>query len=60
MKKLIGLAAFGLFAISTSAWADCGGNHGTVAQADQPTITVASGAATQTVGTETKTTKTGN
>ena len=57
MKKLIGLAAFGLFVVSAPAWAGCGADHGTVAQSDQPTITLASGGAGSTAATETKTAK---
>jgi hypothetical protein len=53
MKKVLGLAAIGLFALSTSAWAECGG-HGKVAQTDKPTITLAPG---QTASAGTKTTK---
>ncbi len=57
MKKVLGLAAIGLFAVSTAAWAgegySCGGCQQTV-QTEQPTITLAPG---QTASTETKTTK---
>ena len=57
MKKMIAVAAIGLFAASTSVvWADCGGDHGTVAQGGTPTITVGS----LDAQTTTKTTKPGS
>ena len=62
MKKVFALAAVGLFAVSTAAWAgdgyNCGG-YGKVAQTEKPTITLAP-AIKQTASTETKTTKPGS
>lgn len=64
MKKAFGLAAIGLFALSSAAWAgegySCGGYQQTV-QTEQPTITLAPGATVgQTASTETETTKPGS
>ena len=74
MKTVITLAAAGLFALSTSAWAgegyNCGGYQQSV-QTEKPTITLVTEAATiksgseQTAGTQTastggKTTKPGS
>lgn len=58
MKKMIAVAAIGLFAASTSiVRADCGGDHGTVADSGSRTITVGSA---ETPATATKTTKPGS
>tara|TARA_R110000868_G_scaffold6363_19_gene36221 strand:+ start:8660 stop:8869 length:210 start_codon:yes stop_codon:yes gene_type:complete len=66
MKTIFALAAAGVFALSTTAWAgeghNCGGYLQSV-QTEKPTITLATGAATtkstpeQTASTEVKTTK---
>ena len=65
MKKVLTLAAVGLFAVSTSAFAgegySCGGLVHT-AETKKPTITLAPGKATtkQTASTTVKTTKPGS
>jgi len=58
MKKLLALAAVGLFATSTAAWAECGG-HEKVVQTEKPTITLVP-AETTTASAETKSVKTPN
>lgn len=50
MKTLIAVAAAGLLAVSTTAWAECAG-HDKVAQTAVPTITLAP--ATATAGAQT-------
>ncbi len=65
MRKIMSLAAIGLFAASTSAFAgegySCAGFEHT-AQSEKPTITLAPGKATtkQTASTTVKTTKPGS
>jgi len=63
MKTVIALAAAGVFALSTSAWAGEGHNCGSYQQSvqtEKPTITLATTKATtkQTAGTQTASTQT--
>ena len=63
MKTVITLAAAGVFALSTSAWAGEGHNCGSYQQSvqtEKPTITLATTKATtkQTAGTQTASTQT--
>lgn len=63
MKTVITLAAAGVFALSTSAWAGEGHNCGSYQQSvqtEKPTITLATTKATtkQTAGTQTANTQT--
>jgi len=63
MKTVITLAAAGVFALSTSAWAGDGHNCGSYQQSvqtEKPTITLATKKATtkQTAGTQTASTQT--
>ncbi|MBT5646386.1 MAG: hypothetical protein HOI96_09895 [Rhodospirillaceae bacterium] len=63
MKTVITLAAAGVFALSTSAWAGDGHNCGSYQQSvqtEKPTITLATTKATtkQTAGTQTASTQT--
>jgi hypothetical protein len=63
MKTVITLAAAGVFALSTSAWAGEGHNCGSYQQSvqtEKPTITLATMKATtkQTAGTQTASTQT--
>jgi len=63
MKTVITLAAAGVFALSTSAWAGDGHNCGSYQQSvqtEKPTITLATMKATtkQTAGTQTASTQT--
>ena len=63
MKTVIALAAAGVFALSTSAWAGDGHNCGSYQQSvqtEKPTITLATTKATtkQTAGTQTASTQT--
>ena len=58
MKALIALAAAGLLAASSSAYAECAG-HGKIAESGQTTITVATTASSAATAT-TKTTKPGS
>jgi hypothetical protein len=65
MKKIFALAAIGVFAASTTAWAgegyNCGGYQQSV-QTEKPTITLATDKSTpkQTASTTVKTTKPGS
>ena len=63
MKTVLTLAAAGVFALSTSAWAgegyNCGGYQQSV-QTEKPTITLATGKATTKQTASTQITSTGD